>query len=80
MERIRVRGNLFYASLDDLANQLRTRPSAHTLLDLSQVPYCDMAARAMIESVAMERAQHGGSLQVISALKENLRPHAESGN
>jgi len=66
-ERVSVRGNLFYASLDSLTNHLRAHPAQRTTLDLSRVPYCDTAAVAMIESVKLERLQHGGWLEVISA-------------
>jgi len=63
-ERIAVFGNLFYASLDSLSNRLRADPTAHTILDLSRVPYCDSAAAAMIESIKRDRLQHGGRLEV----------------
>jgi MFS superfamily sulfate permease-like transporter len=65
-ERVSVRGNLFYASLDSLTNHLRAHPAQRTTLDLSRVSYCDAAAAAMIESIKLERLQHGGCLEVIS--------------
>jgi SulP family sulfate permease len=64
-ERIAVRGNLFYASLDRLANHLRADPAARTVLDLSKVPYCDTAALDLIASVQKQRARHGGRLEVV---------------
>ena len=64
VERIEVTGNLFYASLDALAHHLREHPGAHTILDLTRVPYCDSSALAMIEAMKRERADHGGRLEV----------------
>jgi SulP family sulfate permease len=66
-ERIAVRGNLFYASLDRLANHLRADPAAKTVLDLSKVPYCDTAALDLIASVQKQRERHGGRLEVVPA-------------
>ncbi len=63
-ERIEVGGNLFYASLDRLAKHLRGDPSAHTILDLRCVPYCDAAARDMIQNLQKERLRHGGKLDI----------------
>lgn len=63
-ERIRVRGNLSYASIDELANHLRAHPQAHTELDLTRVPYCDASSLALIERFGRERAQAGGALTV----------------
>ena len=63
-ERIAVTGNLFYASLDRLAKHLRSDLTARTVLDLSRVPYCDAAARDMINKVQVERARHGGQLEI----------------
>jgi MFS superfamily sulfate permease-like transporter len=68
VEKIEVTGNLYYASLDALAHRLRERPEAHTVLDLTKVPYCDSAAITMIETIEQERAEHGGSLEVISSV------------
>jgi len=67
VERIRVTGNLFYASLDALSHHLRQHPKAHTRLDLTRVPYRDAAAIAMIEAIQRERQRHGGRLDVVSA-------------
>lgn len=64
VERIQVTGNLFYASLDALAHHLRAHPDAHTVLDLTRVPYCDSSAIAMIEAIKQERLAHGGRLEV----------------
>lgn len=64
-ERIAVRGNLFYASIDSLANHLRAHPSAESHLDLTRVPYCDAAAWSTIEAVSREREAHGGRLEVV---------------
>ena len=64
IEQIEVTGNLFYASLDALAHHLREHPGAHTILDLTRVPYCDSSALAMIEAMKRERAEHGGRLEV----------------
>jgi SulP family sulfate permease len=66
-ERVSVRGNLFYASLDSLADHLRAHPARRTTLDLSRVPYCDAVAAAMIESIKQERLLHGGCLDIVSA-------------
>jgi SulP family sulfate permease len=66
-ERIAVRGNLFYASLDRLANHLRADPAAKTVLDLSKVPYCDTAALDLIAHVQQQRARRGGRLEVVPA-------------
>lgn len=63
-ERIAVRGNLFHASMDALADHLRAHPSVHTELDLSRVPYCDTSSLALIERFAAERAHAGGRLVV----------------
>ena len=63
-ELIVVTGNLFYASLDPLAKHLHANATAHTVLDLTRVPYCDSAAAAMIESAKWERLQRGGRLEV----------------
>jgi hypothetical protein len=38
------------------------------VLDLTKVPYCDSAAITMIETIEQERAEHGGSLEVISSV------------
>jgi sulfate permease, SulP family len=65
-ERIAVTGNLFYASLDGLSNRLRADPTAHTVLDLSRVSYCDSAAAAMIETIKRDRLRRGGRLDVTS--------------
>jgi SulP family sulfate permease len=67
VERIQVRGNLFYASLDSLAHHLREHPGARTMLDLTRVPYCDSSAMALIEMIKRERLHNGGSLEVITA-------------
>ena len=67
VERIQVTGNLFYASLDALAQHLREHPGANTLLDLTRVPYCDSSALAMIEAIKRERLEHGGRLEVVTA-------------
>jgi SulP family sulfate permease len=67
VERIQVTGNLFYASLDALAQHLREHPDANTLLDLTRVPYCDSSALAMIEAIKRERLEHGGRLEVVTA-------------
>lgn len=67
VERIEVTGNLFYASLDALSHHLRERPNAHTILDLTRVPYRDSSAIAMIEAIKKQRAEHGGSLEVITS-------------
>ena len=64
-ERIAVTGNLFYASLDRLAKQLHSDPTARTVLDLSRVPYCDAAAQDMISKIQAERARHGGQLEIL---------------
>lgn len=64
-ERIVVSGNLFYASLDRLAKHLRNYPSANTTLDLSRVPYYDVAARAMIDKIRAERIRCGGQLTIL---------------
>jgi sulfate permease, SulP family len=65
-ERIVVTGNLFYASLDRLAKHLHGDPAARTVLDLSRVPFCDAAAREMIDRVKAERGRHGGQLEVVA--------------
>jgi sulfate permease, SulP family len=67
VERIQVTGNLFYASLDALAQHLREHPGANSLLDLTRVPYCDSSALAMIEAIKRERLAHGGRLEVVTA-------------
>lgn len=64
-EHVTVRGNLFYASFDRLANHLRANPSGHTRLDLTRVPYCDSTAWAMIEAVKREREAKGGKVEVV---------------
>ncbi len=64
-ERIAVTGNLFYASLDRLAKHLRGDSTAHTVLDLSRVPYCDAAARDMISKIQVERVHHGRRLEIV---------------
>ncbi len=66
-EHIVVGGNLFYASLDRLAKHLRNDPTAHTVLDLTRVSYCDAAAREMIRKAQAERAQHGGQLEIAAS-------------
>ncbi|MFN0316192.1 MAG: SulP family inorganic anion transporter [Burkholderiales bacterium] len=66
-ERIRVKGNLFYASMDNLANHLRAHPTSQTRLDLSRVPYCDTTAMAMIEMIKLERDRSGGKLEIVPA-------------
>ena len=63
-ETIRVRGNLFYASMDALANHLRAHPSRRTTLDLRSVPYCDSVARSMIEGARRQREHEGGALDI----------------
>ena len=68
LERIAVSGNLFYASLDRLSNHLRSAPTAHTLLDLSRVSYCDSAALSMIETIQGERRQRGGRLELAAVV------------
>jgi sulfate permease, SulP family len=67
-ERIVVGGNLFYASLDRLAKHLRNDPSAHTVLDLTRVPYCDAAAKDMIRKAQAERARCGGQLEIAAVV------------
>ncbi|MFO1321406.1 MAG: SulP family inorganic anion transporter [Burkholderiales bacterium] len=64
-EHIAARGNLFYASLDSLANHLRAHPSNVTRLDLTRVPYCDSAAWSMIDAVRRERESRGGRLEIV---------------
>ena len=66
-EHIVVSGNLFYASLDHLAKQLRSDPSTRTILDLGRVPYCDASALALFESIRRERQLYGGQLDVVAA-------------
>ena len=66
-ERIVVGGNLFYASLDRLAKHLRNDPTAHTVLDLTRVSYCDAAAREMIRKAQAERTRHGGQLEIAAS-------------
>lgn len=66
-ERIAVTGNLFYASLDRLTKHLVGDPSARTVLDLSRVPYCDAAAQETIKRIQLERALHGGRLEIAPA-------------
>ena len=66
-EHIVVSGNLFYASLDRLAMQLRNDPTTRTVLDIARVPYCDASALDLIESVRRERQLCGGRLDVITA-------------
>jgi sulfate permease, SulP family len=63
-ERISVSGILFYASLDRLAKHLRGDPTAHSVLDLSRVSYCDASARTMIGKIQAERARRGGRLDI----------------
>jgi sulfate permease, SulP family len=63
-QHIAVTGNLFYASLDSLSDCLHADPTAHTVLDLSRVPYCDASATAMIETIQRDRLRHGGQLHV----------------
>jgi sulfate permease, SulP family len=65
-EHIVVSGNLFYASLDRLAKQLRSDPTTRTILDLGRVSYCDASAQDLIRSIQAERARHGGGLDVIT--------------
>jgi SulP family sulfate permease len=67
VEHIAVRGNLFYASLDRLSRHLHANPAARTRLDLTRVPYCDAAAKAMIASVQWERRRAGGRLDLVPA-------------
>jgi SulP family sulfate permease len=67
VEHIAVRGNLFYASLDRLSRHLHAHPAARTRLDLTRVPYCDAAAKAMIASVQWERRRAGGRLDLVPA-------------
>ncbi len=67
LESVGVKGNLFYASMDGLANHLRAHPSIHTRLDMSRVPYCDTAAIAMLETIKLERHRRGGRLEVVAA-------------
>ncbi len=64
VEHVVVTGNVFYASLDRLAKQLQSDPTARTVLDLSRVPYCDAEAHDMIRKVQAERARHGGRLEI----------------
>jgi SulP family sulfate permease len=64
IECIAVKGNLFYASLDLLTKHLRSSPSAHTVVDLSAVAYCDASARNMIRKIQEERSRRGGRLDV----------------
>ena len=66
-ERIVVDGNLFYASLDQLAKHLRTHPQQETLLDLSRVPYCDATAKEMIRKAQAERTRHGGQIELVAS-------------
>jgi sulfate permease, SulP family len=66
VERITVKGNLFYASLDRLAKHLRRNPARRTVLDLSKVAYCDSAAWALIHRIQAERRHHGGQLEITS--------------
>ncbi|HZP86064.1 MAG TPA: SulP family inorganic anion transporter [Burkholderiales bacterium] len=66
-EHIAVSGNLFYGSLDRLARHLHDNPKARTRLDLTQVPYCDAAARTMIKRVQAERERQGGRLDIVPA-------------
>jgi len=66
-EHIVDSGNLFYASLDHLAKQLRSDPSTRTILDLGRVPYCDASALALFESIRRERQRCGGQLDVVAA-------------
>jgi SulP family sulfate permease len=63
-ERIVATGNLFYASMDPLADHLRTTTSVNTVLDLRRVSYCDAAARRVLETIRRERRSHGGALEV----------------
>ena len=63
-ERIVVTGNLFYASLDQLAKHLHSDPTARTVLDLSRVPYCDAVAQDVIRKIQAERGRHGGRLEI----------------
>lgn len=63
-ERVVVTGNLFYASLDQLAKHLHAHPAARTVLDLSRVPYCDSSAHELIARIREERAAHGGRLDI----------------
>lgn len=63
-EQVTVRGNLFYASMDALADHLRVHPRGSTVLDLTRVPYCDASSLALIERFAAERAVSGGRLTV----------------
>jgi len=66
-EHIVDSGNLFYASLDHLAKQLRSNPSTRTILDLGRAPYCDASALALFESIRRERQRCGGQLDVVAA-------------
>jgi sulfate permease, SulP family len=66
-ERIAVSGNLFYASLDRLAKHLRGNPAGRTVLDLSKVAYCDVAAQEMMKQIQAERTRNGGRLEILSA-------------
>ena len=66
-ERIVVDGNLFYASVDQLAKHLRNNPKAETVLDLSRVPYCDATAKEMIRKAQAERAIHGGQIELVAS-------------
>lgn len=65
VERIVVRGNLSYASIDALAQRLRAHPAGRTALDLRGVPYCDATAHATIERIRREREGRGGTLEVM---------------
>jgi SulP family sulfate permease len=66
-ERIAVKGNLFYASVDRLRRHLHAHPSARTQLDLTGVPFCDATAHAMIRAVQHERRANGGQLDLVPA-------------
>lgn len=63
-ERVAVKGNLFYASLDRLVRHLRRHPDRHTRLDLTRVGYCDATVGALLEKIRQERCAHGGRLEV----------------
>jgi SulP family sulfate permease len=66
-ERIQATGNLFYASVDRLADHLRRSTAVDTVLDLRRVPYCDRSARHTIESIRRERRMRGRALKVETA-------------
>jgi MFS superfamily sulfate permease-like transporter len=66
-ERIVATGNLFYASMDPLADHLRSTTAVNTVLDLRGISYCDAAARHALEAIRRERWSHGRALEVQTA-------------